>query len=247
MALYVIPNQSYSYIKMNVYDVIQGGAAGIGLTLSAHPLDTLKTWKQTSTKVPNVNILKLYRGVAYPLAGQVFVNASLFGFYNYFTKVLPYEDSDIIGKNTFGRNIMAGSLAGVCSSIFVNPMELYKIRAQEKISLKCNPYKGLTSTIVREIPFYGLYYGVYYWSKENVFDEYRLAPLFAGGAAGFVSWLLTYPIDVLKTRIQSDMTLKNAIAKRNLYIGLSLGLTRAVIGNGAAFGCLEFAKSLIED
>ena len=36
-------------------------------------------------------------------------------------------------------------------------------------------------------------------------------PLISGGVAGALSWLFTYPIDTVKTRVQSNISFKKAI------------------------------------
>ena len=189
-------------------DFKAGCAAGVGLVVTGHPFDTLKTWKQTSTVVKNKNIFTLYRGVAFPLVGQTFINASLFGFQDYYSK-----------KLTNGNKYLAGSLAGITSCVLITPVELYKVRAQKKLSLYSNPYKGLSLTIMRESISAGLY--------------------------GLLCWSICYPVDVIKTRIQSDISFKTAISQKNLYAGISWCLIRAFIANSAAFGCYEWAKKLI--
>jgi solute carrier family 25 (mitochondrial carnitine/acylcarnitine transporter), member 20/29 len=215
-------------------DFKAGCAAGVGLVVTGHPFDTLKTWKQTSTVVKNKNIFTLYRGVAFPLVGQTFINASLFGFQDYYSK-----------KLTNGNKYLAGSLAGITSCVLITPVELYKVRAQKKLSLYSNPYKGLSLTIMRESISAGLYFGSYFSLKDRYFNDNPLGPLYAGGLAGLLCWSICYPVDVIKTRIQSDISFKTAISQKNLYAGISWCLIRAFIANSAAFGCYEWAKKLI--
>ena len=51
-----------------------------------------------------------------------------------------------------------------------------------------------------------------------------------------LSWLITYPIDVIKTRIQSEKyNLKNALSKGKFNHGLSYCLLRSFIVNGFSF------------
>ena len=59
--------------------------------------------------------------------------------------------------------------------------------------------------------------------------------LTAGGAAGCLSWLITYPIDVVKTRYQLDSSYNGMLdcAKRTLqsegYMGFWRGLTPTLL------------------
>lgn len=59
--------------------------------------------------------------------------------------------------------------------------------------------KGLNITLLREIPSFSIYFSTYYYMKENKYNE-----LISVGVAGVLCWLPTYPLDVIKTRIQSN-------------------------------------------
>lgn len=73
------------------------------------------------------------------------------------------------------------------------------------------PFRGLTSTWAREVPGYFFFFGGYngsLWllspSEQNEYRQelsvWRLA--LAGGLAGSFFWTATFPIDVVKSRIQ---------------------------------------------
>ena len=65
-------------------------------------------------------------------------------------------------------------------------------------------------------------------TKVNVF--------LAGGIAGSASWLITYPLDTIKTRIQTNNdTFISAMQKKQLFKGLGFTLLRGFIVNGAGF------------
>jgi len=91
---------------------------------------------------------------------------------------------------------------------YANPIECVK-----KIYKYENGIRGLGRafhiTLMREIPSFALYFGSYHYTcvttraVEN--GRINIAKLmFAGAVAGIVSWLPTYPIDVVKTRLQMD-------------------------------------------
>ena len=70
-------------------------------------------------------------------------------------------------------------------------------------------YRGLGITVMREAPSFGMYFLSYEYlcrffeSADG--SQLGTAPLLlAGGCAGMASWFITYPIDVLKSRIQND-------------------------------------------
>ncbi|XP_071454337.1 mitochondrial basic amino acids transporter [Hetaerina americana] len=71
-------------------------------------------------------------------------------------------------------------------------------------------FRGLGMTLTREIPGCGTYFLSYelltrrvnHWSGSKELSTFQMA--MAGGIAGTISWILTYPVDVLKSRLQAD-------------------------------------------
>jgi solute carrier family 25 carnitine/acylcarnitine transporter 20/29 len=63
--------------------------------------------------------------------------------------------------------------------------------------------RGLGITVCREVPAFGLYFSSYeilVRQKKN----YTAWVFTSGGLAGIISWVFTYPIDVVKTKLQAD-------------------------------------------
>ncbi|KAJ3330043.1 hypothetical protein HDU76_006539 [Blyttiomyces sp. JEL0837] len=125
-------------------------------------------------------------------------------------------------------------------------------------------YRGLHATVWRETPSYGAYFASY-----EIFSHMFTAPgqpldapspglLMAGGLAGIVGWLSTYPIDVVKTRIQSDLTGKpmglfNTLmhvyrteGSKALFSGLGATAIRAFPTNAATFYAVTWVKSALD-
>jgi hypothetical protein len=72
-------------------------------------------------------------------------------------------------------------------------------------------FRGLGTTICREVPGFGIYFFAYEFMTRSAGDlgEPRspvstFHMLLAGGFSGTLSWVLTYPIDVVKSRLQVD-------------------------------------------
>ena len=63
--------------------------------------------------------------------------------------------------------------------------------------------RGLGITVCREVPAFGLYFSSYE-ILVNMYKNSTAWVFFAGGIAGINSWIFTYPIDVLKSRLQAD-------------------------------------------
>lgn len=195
-----------------------GFVNGMIQTIIGHPLDTLKTWKQGnnfSNKKMQNNMRNLYRGIKYPLLTNSVLNHVQFNLMK--MKINNYHFNYIT--------------TGIFSGVFLAPIEYYKIRHQN--NLKINFPNGFAITILREIPGVYLYFGI----LRN-FEKYTniKSDLITGGFAGVISWFVTYPLDTIKTRIQSDIKFKNAI-KMPLYNGLTYCLLRAFIANSLGFYC----------
>lgn len=69
-------------------------------------------------------------------------------------------------------------------------------------------FRGLGTTICREVPGFGIYFFAYEFmtrsAAENSDTVSTFHMLLAGGVSGTLSWVLTYPIDVVKSRLQVD-------------------------------------------
>lgn len=143
-------------------------------------------------------------------------------------------------------------------------------------------YQGWWVTTWREVPAFGLYFATYDYLKDwaNTFLLSRalaaatvdgrdddpdsfvphhshtwLASAFAGGCAGSLTWAIVYPVDVIKTRIQTapldqprsqlrmltvGADLVRQYGVRYLFRGLSVTLLRAFPVNGTIFPVYEF-------
>lgn len=66
-------------------------------------------------------------------------------------------------------------------------------------------FRGLGITIAREIPAFSLYFASYEAmtrQRDPTQPIGTLHMMMAGGFAGVFSWLFTYPIDLVKSRLQ---------------------------------------------
>ncbi|XP_030633282.1 solute carrier family 25 member 15a [Chanos chanos] len=124
-------------------------------------------------------------------------------------------------------------------------------------------YQGLTTTIAREVPGYFCFFGGYEFSRSAFAysmgrdkEDIGIIPLmFSGGFGGACLWLLVYPIDCVKSRIQvlslagrQEGFLRTFIAIiRNegvapLYSGLTPTMIRTFPANGALFLAYELSR-----
>lgn len=223
----------------------------------------------------------LYRGAASPLIGACFHNASVFFWYGGAKRLIGADKRDASLKDIW----LAGALAGVPVSFVESPVDLLKIKLQiqpagegeytgvidaaRKIlgqyGIK-GLYQGLVSTIVRNVPCFGMFF----WGSEMGYrllnDPLNHEPvsmtrsffggLIGGMCAGFGFWGIFYPLETVKTRLQSDhLEESRRVYKSYLdcvhktyaqggmqafYKGWLPANVRAVVVNGAIF-CGVFA------
>ncbi|MBZ3883808.1 Mitochondrial basic amino acids transporter [Sciurus carolinensis] len=171
--------------------------------------------------VKQESVLGLYKGLGSPLMGLTFINALVFGVQGNTLRALG-QDSPL-------NQFLAGAAAGAIQCVICCPMELAKTRLQlqdaglartYKGSLDClvqiyrregvrGVNRGMVSTLLRETPSFGVYFLTYDVLTRALGCEpgdHLLVPklLLAGGTSGIMSWLSTYPVDVVKSRLQAD-------------------------------------------
>ncbi|KAI0066002.1 mitochondrial carrier [Artomyces pyxidatus] len=188
-----------------------------------------------------------------------------------------------------GQLITAGVLAGLGNGFVSGPVEHIRIRLQtqsntnptyrgpfdaiKKISSEYGIkglYKGQNVTFVREAAGYG----VYFWAYEKLVQR-ELAQkgirreeigassaVLYGAAAGYVLWAVIYPIDMIKSRMQTDGFSPSTGQKYRSTLhcvrtvwktegigaftrGLGPTLIRSPFANGATFLGFEMANRLL--
>ncbi|CDQ87463.1 unnamed protein product [Oncorhynchus mykiss] len=213
----------------------------------------------------------LYKGIGSPMMGLTFINAIVFGVQG---NAMRY-----LGHDTPMNQFLAGAAAGTIQCVICCPMELAKTRMQMqgtgekkskrklyKNSLDClaRIYKreglsgvnrGMVTTLIRETPGFGVYFLAYDVLTRSIGcepdDPYMIPKLlFAGGMSGIASWLSTYPVDVIKSRLQADGVggvyqytsiadcVRQSVRREGLRVftrGLTSTLLRAFPVNAATF------------
>ncbi|KAL2612497.1 hypothetical protein R1flu_024189 [Riccia fluitans] len=123
-------------------------------------------------------------------------------------------------------------------------------------------FKGMTPTLLREVPGNAAMFGVYELTKQAIAggkDTSQLgrgAQLTAGGVAGAAFWASVYPADVIKSVIQVDDhrnpkyrgtldAFKKVFAAEGIkgyYRGFGPAMCRSVPANAACFLAYEMAR-----
>ena len=193
------------------------------------------------------------------------------------------SDGESHGRALF---FAAGGMTALVLTPITTPAELVKVRAQlsgvgkktrvsslavarNVISSHGLPalYTGYTVNGIREIVFVSLYFGWYESAKQIIHAHLgqdskwaRAAIPLAGGSAGALAWSLSFPLDVIKSDIQSQKSLSPRITYSAMwdlarsrfatsglagfYSGASASILRAFFVSGTRFSAYELAVSL---
>ena len=189
------------------------------------------TISESSTRSENIKRLtSLFRGAAAPILGYGALNSILFMTFN---RTLSVMDPSIFSYTKLAgvdlsKIWVAGAVGGLATWIISAPSEYVKCKAQLIVDGQGSSY-GVVKETMRKYGLRGLYYGGgitalrdgigygwYFWSYElakrvmlgrrthDPFGEMKaMDVLVAGGTAGVVTWVSIYPLDVVKTRLQT--------------------------------------------
>jgi solute carrier family 25 carnitine/acylcarnitine transporter 20/29 len=247
------------------------------------------------SSLKNEGVLGLYKGLVPPLVGVSLINASLFGTKSLTHTMLddmddksdtePSSNATQQTQPNFKHLMISGAAAGFASGFLSSPIELLKIRQQldqgGSNAVKLLPltrdivrnsgwlslFRGLSATLIREIPSFPAYFVTYEYSKiylqgllpqDSAMSD-TAAILGAGSLAGISGWVFVYPIDVIKTKIQSEPSLiwKDRLSCVQMYRrllkesgrsvfmrGFGATILRAVPTNAVIFGGYELTLEI---
>lgn len=241
----------------------------------AGPIDCL------AQAVRQEGVAGVYRGVAPPLLNSVVLSSVLFGGYGQGRRLL--EGSGLAGA---GLTFFAGAYAGLLTSAVITPFDLVKCQMQVdraggragrfQNGAACarailareglrGLYRGGVVTAVRASPTFGLYFFLFEALQRELPRAAaslrgEMATLFAGGIAGMCTWAISYPLDTVKTHLQTlplsgppaERTIAHAVrtiyARQGVaqfYRGLGTCLIRAFPVNAIMFVVYARLKALM--
>ncbi|TYZ67484.1 hypothetical protein PybrP1_008861 [[Pythium] brassicae (nom. inval.)] len=222
-----------------------------------------------------------FKGMTSPLFGSAWTNAIMFSVYE-----RTLRQIDAAPQNPSLQSVLlAGLIGGFCQTTAVTPTDLIKCRLQVQDGHASSHYRGPVDcvrhiysrhglrglflgypiTLLREVPSFGFYFAMYEYAKRRMIASdvsAHTAMLTAGGLAGVGSWILAYPMDVVKSSIQTvaedarpeEKTI--AYQTRRLYRlgglrifvnGLETAVVRAFPVNAVTFFCYETFSETLKD
>ncbi|KAA8594012.1 hypothetical protein FQN60_004846 [Etheostoma spectabile] len=258
-----------------IIDFSAGAIGGTACVLSGQPFDTTKVKMQTfptmyrgfihcfASTFRQVGLRGLYKGSSPALIANISENAVLFLSYGLCQDAIRFVSRMDKGAGLSDiQKASAGSLASIFSSMAICPTELTVVKTDGPLGF----YQGLTSTMVREIPGYFCFFGAYEMCRSKFAqhmgtdkDSIGVLPLmFSGGFGGACLWLMVYPIDCVKSRIQvyslagrqegfmkTFMGIIRTEGFTALYSGLTPTMIRTFPANGALFLAYEVSRKFM--
>lgn len=162
-------------------------------------------------------------------------------YHQLFNGLLPVmlSNSIITGIQFYSYQNYNPILLGLNSALLITPIDYYKTQKQIFGKYKVELPKGFGITFAREFIALNFYFRTY------DFLEKKVGVFIAGGLAGSSSWLMSYSIDTIKTRVQTGKTYQEAIYMKKYHNGLSFCLLRGFIINAIGFYGASLSQNLI--
>ncbi|EGV65156.1 hypothetical protein CANTEDRAFT_113631 [Yamadazyma tenuis ATCC 10573] len=267
----VLVGQPFDTVKVRLQSAAEGTYSGAG--------DVMKQL------VRNEGLRGFYKGTLTPLVGVgacVSVQFSV----NEFMK-RHYDGKLNGGQLSLLQFFNCGAVAGFANGFLGAPIEHIRIRLQiqsgsvkqfngpidcfskiyKQNGLYSGIFKGLTPTLVRESIGLGIYFATYeaLIARETGNKKIARADIpgwklcLFGGLSGYTLWIGIYPVDVVKSKLQTDSltkpsykgsmsVIKDVWAKNGIkgfYRGFIPTILRAAPANGATFAMFELTMRLI--
>ena len=196
-----------------------------------HPFDTVKIRLQSARHNNIIQSVKqtyakegikaFYRGVLIPLSFNTMIRPLEFYMYENYKNTIP----------GWKGHFFAGALSGIAISSVSCPLHLIKTKMQSsdkdtfknifdciKKTKQTRGYPGFIQgfriNFLREVTFNTCFLGFYGNIKNNL-PKSNITNFFAGGVSGAIMYTTLFPIDTLRTVIQSD--LKKTISIKDAY------------------------------
>lgn len=242
---------------------------GVTSTAVGQPFDTIKTRMQARPENARTGAFEtglqlfraegirgLYRGALPLLVGGGFMRSFQFGFYDTTLRRLRASHASpaprIAGVDP--DVLLAGFCGGLGRGLVEGPADYIKTRRQvgQAWSVAGLYEAGLPVTLTRNAFLFASFAVYADWSKLLV--PGGLGPFWTGAVCANLAWLTIWPLDVVKSQMQSGnyrgaslfTLLADTVRSGGLFRGLLPGLLRSTVANGTAMVAFSRTKAILE-
>jgi len=235
--------------------------------------------KKNNRNYAKFNFKSVYRGCFFPAGGAVFINAQTFYTYNYLRQKLqldPFLSGALCGVVIASLECPV-ELLKIRMQTFSEQknhkdrtVPQYRSIVKQVVQSNCfdktncsktimqNLYQGFGVTCARNFVGTGLYFSVYeqvsfsLWCEEAKKQKPWWVPVISGSVAGMACWGIPYPLDYMKTQIQSSQNqtkrklrdfLQNKSLRKHMWVGVTPCVARAALVNPFVFFTYEYVKT----
>ncbi|KAJ0169376.1 hypothetical protein K1T71_014963 [Dendrolimus kikuchii] len=230
-------------------------------------------------------VTALWRGNSATMARIVPYAAIQFTAHEQWKRVLNV-DTPLTAQQHPILHLVAGSLAGVTSQSATYPLDLARARmavtnAQEYRTLRAvfvkvirtegvsTLYRGYPATVLGVIPYAGVSFFTYDTLKHKYLEHFgkpqnALVNMMFGGAAGALAQTASYPLDIVRRRMQTARRTSNgqylystigatlrivytSEGWRGFFKGLSMNWVKGPIAVGISFATYDAIKATLRD
>ena len=198
-----------------------------------------------------------YRGGTPLVLGGALIRSAQFGVYentmsflknNSYTKNLnDYRVCSLLDYHV----IIGGICGGIGRGLIEGPFEFVKVRRQVYGEWKLKDlFHGYGTTLFRNSFLFGAF--VIYLDISKQLITGGLSPFMSGALCSTMAWLTIWPLDVVKSKLQSGLfknqnatsILLNMIKNhpKQLYSGVAPGLIRSAIANGSSMYMYKYVE-----
>eukprot|EP00960_Hanusia_phi_P066866 766494-Hanusia_phi.AAC.4 len=179
-----------------------------------------------------------------------------------------------------GAVVAGGIVSAASRSVIETPLALMKIRRQTGQSWLITPqsqhslvnaglqlkelYKGMGPTFWRSTFMLGTFFILNDYAVRLIPDVVNapvVGPFVKGGVCATIGWLLAWPIEVVKSRVQADSTssysnkntirlIREIVKEEGLartFRGIGPGICKSFVSNGAAMFMFHFLHEFMEE
>lgn len=219
----------------------------------------------------------LYRGVIPPLLGVTPIFAISFWGYDVGKKILVYGQPPKGQPLTTAQQAAAGFISAVPTTLVMAPTERVKVFLQTTQGYTFGSaakrmiqeggiqslFRGSLATLARDGPGSALYFAAYEATKKGLAkpgeEEFSVTKTcIAGGMAGVAMWTGVFPLDTVKTKLQTGekrTSFKRAVQEiyvtrgglKGFFPGLGPALLRSFPANAATFVGVELTHSIFKE